>query len=873
MSAARYIGRVGGLALALGVGATVFGHGVAWADDGTSSTPSSSQSSETGQAAARNATDRGASASTPRPSLRSKGVATQKKHSGWSKAKADTATGGGSSTTGSADAADDAPTAKPAETVKARIGGLRDAVKRPTAALTDALSSLPKLPKPAPAPTIDLTEAVEPLTTLVRSHLPSTLPSSENFTEAFSALPELPTRGPAAGNDFTDAVKPLTKLVTSHLPANPAASEILTEAVNALPKLPTLNPVSLDSLTSAVKPVASLVTSHLPAAPPDAILTAAADAPSVVASTPLGVVAAAVKNVLAPTLGSTPNSPMRPQLFQGLLALVRRELDSVVNNKAPSISYDATKTKQLNGAIYGSVVATDPNNDNLRLTVTDGPDNGTVTLNQDGSFKYVPNPQTLANGGTDTFTVTANDTAGDPLGLKGLFGIKHTASTTVTVVTAPQTSPLLTPEQISSEERAAALIESGALDASKAALKAKWLATQQLTFADTGGVDEQNMALLDAAVDEYANYAALAAVNMADAQAGRPSFIWIAAAPHTEDGTGLGGTRVYYDNPDTMYRMAFVNPGSSYVIHGKVNGELPSDLNITAQVGQTGQAASIITADDLQVNPDGTFTITADSDPTKIGQPNHLYLPPGTQMIFVRDTVTDWNSQQAVDLSIEQVSGTNTEVPPAAVAAIANGIMMQSVNASTDAWLPLSGKAPVNTLPQPANQGSNTLATQMQSIGHFDLADDEALVVTVDPGTAEYFTVPVTNDWTITSDYVNQPTSLNNSQAIPNPDGTYTFVISKSDPGVANWVSTGGLNQGTIFIRLQQLDPTSTDVPTVSTKVVRVDDLEDELPETTVWYTPEDRAKQIAERQSGWALRTSPYVVSETLAESAEKLV
>ena len=55
------------------------------------------------------------------------------------------------------------------------------------------------------------------------------------------------------------------------------------------------------------------------------------------------------------------------------------------------------------------------------------------------------------------------------------------------------------------------------------------------------------------------------------------------------------------------------------------------------------------------------------------------------------------------------------------------------------------------------------LNTQLQSAGYFQLADDEALVLTIDPNDAGYFVVPVTNDWTITENYWDQQTSLNNA--------------------------------------------------------------------------------------------------------------
>ncbi len=139
--------------------------------------------------------------------------------------------------------------------------------------------------------------------------------------------------------------------------------------------------------------------------------------------------------------------------------------------------------------------------------------------------------------------------------------------------------------------------------------------------------------------------------------------------------------------------------------------------------------------------------------------------------------------------------------------------------------MPVTGqpKGP-NVFTDPSRQAA-FLATQLQSTGYFQLADDEALVLTIKPGKARYFSVPVTNDWTITDNYWDQPTSLNVSQAVEGPAGTYTIVVSPTDPLLANWVSTGGLNQGTIAIRFQDFDPLSSVEPTVSSQVVKLTDL------------------------------------------------
>ena len=163
-----------------------------------------------------------------------------------------------------------------------------------------------------------------------------------------------------------------------------------------------------------------------------------------------------------------------------------------------------------------------------------------------------------------------------------------------------------------------------------------------------------------------------------------------------------------------------------------------------------------------------------------------------------------------------------------------------------------------NVLNNPT-RNAEFLATQLQSAGYFQLADDEALVITINPAGAGYFVVPVTDDWTITQDYWNQQTSLNSAQADVDPGGSYTIVVSPTDPGVANWVSTGGLNQGTISMRFQDIDPDVVDLPTVNARVVRLEDLQTALPPSTRYLTTEQREAQIAARKAAFDLRFAPY--------------
>jgi hypothetical protein len=162
-----------------------------------------------------------------------------------------------------------------------------------------------------------------------------------------------------------------------------------------------------------------------------------------------------------------------------------------------------------------------------------------------------------------------------------------------------------------------------------------------------------------------------------------------------------------------------------------------------------------------------------------------------------------------------------------------------------------------NTMTQPASN-AEFLANQLQSNGYFQLSDDEALVLTIDPGNAKFVSVPVYNDWTITGDYWNQPTSLNSEQSVRNDDGTYTVVISPTDPLVANWISTGGLNQGIISMRFQNLDTADPAQPSVQAEVVKLDALTHDTNGTAL-ITSAERAEQLALRKAGFDKRWAPY--------------
>ncbi len=490
-----------------------------------------------------------------------------------------------------------------------------------------------------------------------------------------------------------------------------------------------------------------------------------------------------------------------------------------------------------------------------------------------------------------TQTLAANATIAPP------SSAATTVNTTTKAVT-PQTlavSPLGTPEQLAAEQRAAETATTLPVQLMKLVLQFGWMSTARQEFSLVGGPDQANTDALKQAVDEYAMAAAFQQQILDPTT---PTAVMQVAPPHSWYGQDVAGSRILYDNPDTIYRFMGVNKTSTYMITGRFTGEQPADTSFSVLTGLSGTTASVLSGKDLVLNPDGSFIITVSGSPTGPG-PNHIQLTSDTTLIAVRNTLSDWNNQNPMSLSIERVSGPPNSlfaqlggfaipfigplvtdnpllttlvslIPPlpveppllrGAVTAVimALGLQMESKYIQVATIDPTTGqRRQPNVLTNPT-RNAEFLATQMQSAGYFQLADDQALVVTIDPGNAGYFVVPVTNDWTITDNYWDQQTSLNIAQAKKNPDGTYTIVISPSDPDVGNWVSTGGLNQGTISIRFQDLDGNSTTLPTVSSQVVSLDDLASVLPAGTTYATPQDRLDQIALRKSGFNNRFAPY--------------
>ena len=493
-------------------------------------------------------------------------------------------------------------------------------------------------------------------------------------------------------------------------------------------------------------------------------------------------------------------------------------------------------------------------------------------------------------------TAAATGTTGASAAIAAAVTATATATASTADTTTTSTSVLANPGQLAAEQKAKRIVSTLVVGVMKVVMFIGFAIEGEYQFRKVGGLNLQNLRQLWNAVSEYTEQAAMEYQLLNPMN---PKVLQMVMAPHTWMGETVEGTRILYDNPDTIYRMMAVNSTSTYVISGKFgSGEMPADTSFSVLTGLGGNTAAVLNAKDMQINADGSFTITVSSKPAAEGEANHLQIPTDATLIVARNTLSDWSTQEPMSLSIERTGGPKDslfaqiggfDIPKLGSAVAGNPFLTKLVSSipplpsvppvlaglETAVILGLglvmepqyigvatgNGTKAVNTFTDPSSNAT-FLATQLQSAGYFQLKNDQALVLTIDPGNAGYFVVPVTNDWTITTNYWDQQTTLNNAQATANPDGTYTFVVSPTDVGVANWVSTGGLNQGTISIRFQGIDTSDPNGPKVSSQVVSLDDLSSVLPAGTTYVTAEERAAAIAARKAAYDLRFAPYVQS-----------
>ena len=394
--------------------------------------------------------------------------------------------------------------------------------------------------------------------------------------------------------------------------------------------------------------------------------------------------------------------------------------------------------------------------------------------------------------------------------------------------------PVSTASQREQELAALELIEHPIVKAAYRTVAETWLGRAKASDAMRERFDES-----------FAEVMFSAAVWSSNQDKLRPKVSCITRLAHPVDGRRIPGSRWGIDNPDSVYRVIPISGDERYEIHGRVGQHRMTENYFTLWDAHMG-TVDVLNGRTMAVDSDGSFTITVDADPAN-GRPNHVQTSAEAHEFYIRDVLLDWGRDDPNHIEVQRLGG-----PPVTPARTLDE-QAEATAAMMDYFANFTGKLSHGVYKMPANHFNlawsadkvGAMRNQVYVMGRFELDPDEAFVVDLSDGGAEYFTVPLSNIWGTTLDLVDRTGSLNKAQSVANEDGTYSYVISPVDPGVANWIDSDGLREAILTLRMAEFGETgpARRPRGARGRVVKLDQLDAEVP-----HLPRVSAQQRATR-------------------------
>ena len=444
---ARFIGRVGLLAAALGVGAAVVGQSAIASAEPADSSSTSSSASET--STAENPSTETSTTATESASPSQAGSASESP-------QVTVSSSGGADTSESSAVSDTTATA---QTSPSETSTTVSAPGTPEVTVSSSGGAHTSTTETATPTTASASQTAEAPTTTEATEQPA--------VESTPAPTQAPTPTESATEPAPAPTEPAPQAVMTGSPGResrsrhygvpaPTTSSDTTAPRSTVPlrapSAPSIQPTAEGLLGISGQPRAD-VASTTTSTPPSSQTLSTAE-PGAATPAPVGLVSRVVTTLLSP-FNSSAATPAAAQAAQapvlwGVFAWVRRTLF----NSTPTLTYNPTQTTQVDNTITGHVSGMDADGDTLSYTATTPTNGGSVTVAPDGTFTYTVPHSMYHTGGTDTFTVTATD-AGSLAHIHGVSGLLnaitfgrfgsagHTATTTVTLnIAAVNAAPI-----------------------------------------------------------------------------------------------------------------------------------------------------------------------------------------------------------------------------------------------------------------------------------------------------------------------------------------------------------------------------------------------------------------------------------------------
>jgi hypothetical protein len=314
--------------------------------------------------------------------------------------------------------------------------------------------------------------------------------------------------------------------------------------------------------------------------------------------------------------------------------------------------------------------------------------------------------------------------------------------------------------------------------------------------------------------------------------------------------------------PDFTYTYAPIRGEGRYRISGHRGTSLFAVLTVSetyfTRTDSPKPGLANYDLDELTIAEDGRFEVLLSAERPQDHAGDWWYLDPRATNLGVRHAMYDWLTEVDPRMTIERL-----DVPASRPRETAEtlgermGEIASWVEYSIQHWLVHLAESREREIVNRFEvhdysgfTGSSWPQTYME--GLYDIREDEALVIETElPERVRYWSFLVTDELFATIDWVNRQSSLNGFQARLDADGCFRGVLAARDPGVPNWLDTGGRLRGAMQGRWNHASsaphPRVTKVPLAAVR--------DHLPADTPEVTPAQRDAALRLRRQGAQMR------------------
>ena len=308
-------------------------------------------------------------------------------------------------------------------------------------------------------------------------------------------------------------------------------------------------------------------------------------------------------------------------------------------------------------------------------------------------------------------------------------------------------------------------------------------------------------------------------------------------------------------NPDFIYGTASIDGNGTYLITGERGDGLFLLMDIAAGglgvMEQLGPSLDIVDFDDLIVDKDGRFSLLLSAHKPEEKAGNWHRLDPSAKSLSLRQASYDWGMGKEARIAIERTDIAHAphrwsaaEIAERLTALAAypkrlSGMALGFIKSQRDKGL-------WNRLEHDDWAGQGGVQGQHYYQGLFRLEPGKMLLLETElPKSVRYWNVQLSDMMWNSIDWMNRQSSLNGGQAQIDDDGKFRAVIASEDPGVPNWLDTGGNDEGAIMLRWTG----ASSGPEPKMQLVDAADLRTYLPQDTAAISPKTREAQLRARR------------------------